>query len=252
MSLNAEEGTYNLTLWLEDTGDWEYIPHHLEQRIKINGSIVSYRRETPNQWYNRTYINPAPKAAAHAETNWLAFAQYRGAPLTVKVQPINGKIVVDLAGDRSSATHLAGLLLEPAEETTMMKWLTSARKARANSRWPVVESTDSWHKLLPANPSQITLPKEAIHFVRYTLGEEGGKVRIIHIEAARSPDSILKTKAWTPVKTLNREQANSEHLTLDNRKLQPMLSGHVMAANQIIKKYFWISNLCEWNRSCYC
>lgn len=234
LSLIAEEGTYQLTLWLGDTGDWEYIPYHLEQRIKINGFIVAYKRETPVQWYNRTYTGLKPKASSPAQTNWLAFAQYRGAPLTMKVQPVNGKIVIELAGDRSSATHIAGLLLEPAGETSMMKRLIRARRARANSRWPVIGNKDSWQMLLPSNPSQIVIPKDGIHFARYTLQEADQNVKIIHVESARSTASALKTRAWTPITTLNRPDANSEHLVLDSRKLQPVLSGHVISANQII------------------
>ncbi|MEH6403918.1 MAG: hypothetical protein V7750_11130 [Sneathiella sp.] len=234
VSLNAEEGIYQLTLWLEDTGDWEYIPYHLEQRIIINGSIVSYRRETPVQWYNRTYTSPKFVKAPPAQTNWLTFAQHRGAPFTTTVTPKNGKITIELAGDRSSATHVAALLLEPADNKSAMKLLEKERSARANSRWPIIGRRDSWHTLSLPSQAPLTMPKDAIHFRGYVLESTGQNVNILHIEPARLEAAVLKTKAWMPIETLDRPYPNFEHLTRDNRKLHPILPGRVMTTDQII------------------
>ncbi|MGL6499280.1 hypothetical protein ACSZOJ_12650 [Aeromonas dhakensis] len=56
--LEVPKGRYQLTLWLDDPGEWEYLPHPLERSVLIDGEPVWAERLQPaNGWPSA--ISPA-------------------------------------------------------------------------------------------------------------------------------------------------------------------------------------------------
>lgn len=54
--LNVPKGRYQLTLWLDDPGEWEYLPHPLERSALVNGEPVWAERWQPQEWLAQRYL----------------------------------------------------------------------------------------------------------------------------------------------------------------------------------------------------
>ena len=48
LRLDWPRGTARVSLWLEDVGEWENLPHPLQRRVRVNGHDVVYDQLTPN------------------------------------------------------------------------------------------------------------------------------------------------------------------------------------------------------------
>ena len=56
LTLPTTSGRVRVTIWTEDPGEWELLPHPLERRIRINGSDVISDHLTPDDWLQRRYL----------------------------------------------------------------------------------------------------------------------------------------------------------------------------------------------------
>src|SRR5690606_4573977 len=62
-----------VTIWSEDPGDWEYLPHVLQQRVKINGRDVSMRSRTSDEWLKERYLDGARAEHFSMDDAWSAY-----------------------------------------------------------------------------------------------------------------------------------------------------------------------------------
>lgn len=139
ITLTVPPGQWTLTLWTEDLGEWEYMPHFLERRIQINGRTIHHERRQPNEWIQDIYLRGRDREWRPGESAWDSFGQHRGGQFEATVDAPDGKIIIELAGDRLSATHVAGLLLHPANKPEIRARVKARREVRFNESWRVAD-----------------------------------------------------------------------------------------------------------------
>ncbi len=131
------DGRWTVSLWVEDIGDWEYVPHPLQRRIRVNGETFLEYLHTPESWLRQLYF--AGRETEDVSDPWTAFAARRGGLLTREVEVRDGRLVVELAGNNIESTFLAALLVEPAEGArAVLEQVQAARRERVLEAWPVV------------------------------------------------------------------------------------------------------------------
>ncbi|TDH59771.1 hypothetical protein E2C06_25605 [Dankookia rubra] len=130
-------GRWDVSLWTEDPGDWEYLPHPRQRRVLINGAAPVWYLKTPGEWLREVYF--AGREAEDVTDPWTAFYARRGGLLTQTVEVKDGRIVVDLAGNTIEATYLSAMLVEPSGTgQAALKLVEAARRERFLEAWPVV------------------------------------------------------------------------------------------------------------------
>ncbi len=130
-------GRWTVSLWVEDIGDWEYVPHPLQRRIRVNGETLSEYLHTPESWLRQVYF--AGRETEDVQDPWTAFAARRGGLLSRDVTVRDGRLVVELAGNTIESTYLSALLVEPAEGgRAVLAQVQAARRERVVEAWPVV------------------------------------------------------------------------------------------------------------------
>lgn len=139
VTLAPGPGRWRMVLWTEDPGEWEYLPHALERRIKINGRAVLERRLTPDRWIRDIYLAGREAEWVPGMTAWDAIGAGRGGRIEteVEIEADGGRIAIELAGSDRSATFLSGLLVFPAADTHVAAEVERRRRIRFDETWRV-------------------------------------------------------------------------------------------------------------------
>jgi len=131
-------GPWRVSLWIEDPGEWETLPHPLNRRVRVNGQDLLDRRETAQDWLQRRYFPAGRRDDASLASAWAAFGQRRGERLDGVIAAPDGEIAVELAGDGAAATYLAAIVLQPDDGTPAAADLVDAERARQlDQHWPI-------------------------------------------------------------------------------------------------------------------
>jgi hypothetical protein len=114
IELPLSNGHWRLTLWTEDLGEWEYLPHPLRRGIHVNGIKRFERTYDADRWLREVYGRGREPEATVDGDPWQVLGRRRGGALTLDVAVTDGRLPIELSGDSRPATYLAGLLVEPA------------------------------------------------------------------------------------------------------------------------------------------
>lgn len=131
-------GYARVTVWSEDPGEWELLPHPLERRIRVNGIDVLYEGVNPSGWIEGRYLAGSRLEHNAGDDAWSAFGAHRGNARSVDVVVGNDGIVVELAGQGAEALFLSAVLVEPKQGGDARKAVEAARADWYRSRWPIV------------------------------------------------------------------------------------------------------------------
>ncbi|PJG60146.1 hypothetical protein [Aeromonas cavernicola] len=118
LNLAVPPGRYELTLWLDDPGEWEYVPHPLERTVLINGEPIWAEQWQPQQWLKHRYLAGQMREALPNPDPWQLLGASQGGPVTITLTHAGGPFNVQLIGHSPEAKFLAGLLLTPAPKST--------------------------------------------------------------------------------------------------------------------------------------
>ncbi len=130
-------GRWSVSMWLDDVGEWEWVPHAIQRRIRLNGETLVEYLHTPRQWLEQEYF--AGRDTEDVTDPWTAFAARRGGLLTREIEVRDGRLVLEMAGNAIEATFLAALLVEPAAgQRAVLAQVQATRRARVLEAWPVV------------------------------------------------------------------------------------------------------------------
>ncbi|BBK35923.1 hypothetical protein STAQ_10010 [Allostella sp. ATCC 35155] len=149
-------GAWRVSLWTEEPGEWEFLPHPLERRIRANGVTLLERRETVTEWVERRYLAGRAREAIADGDAWDLLGQPRGGLLSAVVPAIDGRIAIELAGDGPSSGYVGAILLEPASGEAGRNAVEAEREAqfRRDWRWNAASTLISGSRLSlrPATP----------------------------------------------------------------------------------------------------
>ena len=133
-----QNGDWTVTLWTEDVGEWEFLPHELNRKIVVNGHTALEYHMTPAQWIHTVYFAGREGEALADGDPWTLFGRRRGGLVTINVPVTDGKLTIEQSGDGLEATFLSAVLIEPASDgSKALQALQAARRERFLERWPV-------------------------------------------------------------------------------------------------------------------
>ena len=128
-------GDWKLSLWTQDQGEWEYLPHFLNRKIQVEQTELLNETRTIDQWVQQVYLAGANKEAGIDGDLWQLTGQRRSGLISKTITVNDGILNLSLEGD-PAARYLSALVIEPVngEFTNSTE---SKRRERFISRWPV-------------------------------------------------------------------------------------------------------------------
>lgn len=137
--LDVAKGRYQLTLWLDDPSEWEYLPHPFERSVLVNGEPIWAEQWQPQTWLKQRYLAGQSREALPNPDPWQLFGTRQGGPVHVTLNHPGGPLTLTLVGHSPDAKYLAGLLLAPYPADTGNAATPSgdkghAMQAEANAR----------------------------------------------------------------------------------------------------------------------
>ncbi len=134
----ATPGRWRVSLWIEDPGEWETLPHPLNRRVRVNGQDVVNFQWTPEEWIERRYLRLSRHEPEQLTSAWSAFGRLRGGRVDAVIDVADDAIDVELAGEGASATYLAGVLMQPDDGSpSVADAVDLERGRRFDEDWPV-------------------------------------------------------------------------------------------------------------------
>lgn len=127
-----------VSLWTEDPGEWELLPHPLQRRIRINGVDVSNESFTASEWIERRYLRGLRSEHVAGDDAWSAYGRWRGGLVSSIVDVVDDAIVIELAGDGAAALHLAAVVVEPETSDAGVAHVNAWRARWYRQTWPIV------------------------------------------------------------------------------------------------------------------
>ena len=221
--LSWPQGRARVSLWTEDVGEWETLPHALRRRIRVNGVDIHDERLTPPQWIAARYLANRDAEAGASPDSWEAYGRRRGGLITAEVDVGEHGLTIELAGESPVATFVSAILVEPAGQRAALDE-TQARRARwFRAMWRVAEHAPDAAPLYAFGPSAASVQP-----LRLTIAGGAGasfafdarasvstQKPAIAIEAPASGSASLKVDLWSAQRRLDRRDVGLNLLRPD-------------------------------------
>ncbi|WP_067515408.1 SPOR domain-containing protein [Endozoicomonas ascidiicola] len=131
------DGLWRLSLWVQDQGRRQYIPHFLQRTITANDTIIHQHSLTQDQWIKNNYLAGKKQEAVVDGNLWSLIGRRRDGFISKLVKVKDGLLNIRLYGD-SASRYLAGLVLEPPEGR-FAEGVQENRRHRYLLQWPIVD-----------------------------------------------------------------------------------------------------------------
>jgi hypothetical protein len=223
-------GPARVTLWTEDPGEWELLPHPLEQRIRVNGRDVVSARLSPLEWLEKRYLRGIKDEHGSTDDAWSAYGRHRGGRVAADVDVGADGIVIELAGADPEALYLGAVLIEPAGTTEASDFVEGQRADWYRSVWPIVAAT----KTEGVPPVEFRIGQLAGDGLKATAAPgTGARLRLSVVSdggitapiAAVEPPTLgegrIPGRIWAGQRRLERRNANDTVLSLGDSMLTP-------------------------------
>ncbi len=136
--LPAPDGPARVTLWTEDVGEWELLPHPLRRRIAVSGTVVRDETLTPAAWIAGRYLAGRDVEWRPGEDAWSLYGSRRGGRISVETVVVDGAISIELSGDGPAGAFLAAVLIEPGSgDRPALAEVEARRAAWHRAAWTV-------------------------------------------------------------------------------------------------------------------
>ncbi len=107
-------GDYRVTVWSEDPGEWEYLPHPLRRVIRANDVEIRRDETNPRDWIAERYLRGLAREHTPDDDAYTAYGAFRGEPRSAQVPVGSEGLRIELGGDTNAATYISAILIEPA------------------------------------------------------------------------------------------------------------------------------------------
>ena len=135
ISIPWPNGQWLVSLWTQDQGEWEYLPHFLSRKITVEESEFIKENRTRDQWIDQIYLKGATREAGIDGDLWELVGKRRSGKHSDIITVSDGRLDINLEGDRS-ARYVSALVIEPATGQFAKK-TEASRRERMLNRWPV-------------------------------------------------------------------------------------------------------------------
>lgn len=188
LQLPLPPGRWHLTLWLRDPGEWEFLPHPLERRIRANGEVVWQQRFSAQEWIERVYLAGRNREAGLADDAWTLYGERPEGRISFPVDVGSDGVLLEFDGEQPEAGFVAAILAEPEGDYRVRDQVEQQRAAWWRATWKVKPRAPiaiGEPALQPASHSAKAARGTLIQFPFLLQVGIGGQVPEIHIEAPR-------------------------------------------------------------------
>lgn len=161
LTLPLSKGDWEVTLWLHDRGEWEYLPFPLQRRITANDQLVFHSNQSPQEWINETYLAGLSREYQPGDEVWTAYGEQPKGRLSFRVQLAEPGLTLRFNGHMPEAGYLAAVLAEPVSDFAVRKRVEADREQWWQRNWPIRTGSISEPKqprLLPVKTDIVMAP----------------------------------------------------------------------------------------------
>jgi len=232
--LPSPAGRVRVTVWTEDPGEWEMLPHVLRRRILINGRVALDERYDASEWTRYRYLAGRDDEHTEADDAWLAFGSRRARGHTVEVDVDSDRdgLTIVLDGAEPAARYLSAVLVEPAGDGRARERVEADRVAWYRESWPVLRKELQDEDQDVGRVHWSTAGLAADRPLRVRLAPDGGARLRVRIDGLTDGQTVtpnlvppagvaphLVVYAWAARQRLDRRNAQESFLTLSDNTL---------------------------------
>ncbi|MCB1772201.1 MAG: hypothetical protein KDI88_01175 [Gammaproteobacteria bacterium] len=138
-------GTWFVTLWIQDRGEWEYLPHPLKRTISANGQSVFTRQHTASSWIEQVYLAGREREYDGAADAWGLFGEQPGGRISFVVNVGADGLTLDFEGDMPEAGYLSAVLAESYADYRARDQVEADRARWWRENWRVSGNAEPAH-----------------------------------------------------------------------------------------------------------
>ena len=223
------KGRALVSLWTEDPGEWENLPHPLERRIVVNDTEVFRQKMTPPQWVKQRYLSGSDGEAGPQADAWTEFGRHRGGLVSAEVDVGGEGVVVSLDGDSPAGMFLSAMLVEPGGQHAALDQVQALRARWYRETWSI--GSPMLHGA--AHEVAVTLGQAAIAPLKVSLAPGTGGRAIVAVassELVAAPDLAIRpprseagelgVKIWAAQRQLDRVGVSSNLIAVRDERLR--------------------------------
>ena len=128
-------GQWLVSLWAQDQGEWEYLPHFLNREVTVEDTEIIHESRTRDQWIQQVYLAGTAKEAGIDGDLWQLVGKRRTGKISKVITVSDGLLSIHLKGDRA-ARYLSAVVVEPLTGQ-YAKSTEDKRREHFISQWPV-------------------------------------------------------------------------------------------------------------------
>ncbi|MBJ7538253.1 hypothetical protein [Marinomonas transparens] len=150
--LPLENGLWRVTLWTQDIGEWEYLPHPLERQITLNKQRILDESLSAESWRKQYYFQPLglqhSDILAYQQGDvepihqafWRQIGRKRGDPIDAIVEITDGQLNITLESPSPAGLFLSAVIATPWNHQAEQHLATfdQLREQAFKQRWPIV------------------------------------------------------------------------------------------------------------------
>jgi hypothetical protein len=186
LHFDLPKGEWKVTLWTEDPGEWETLPHPFRRTITLNGQVLLDEDQSPQEWFSTRYLVGKRRAYHSGETPWQALGRYRGGVLSGNISTDENGLDIKLSGDMPAAGFLSAIVIEPANGQFAAD--AEARRER--------DFNEIWRILPSEGPAAAQVAED--HLTPVTLTSGTGAAFTFSLDANRFPKGARLSAAGNP------------------------------------------------------
>ncbi|OEE60851.1 hypothetical protein A1OK_09940 [Enterovibrio norvegicus FF-454] len=147
-ALPLPAGNWQITLWLRDAGEWEYLPHPLQRKINANGEPVFTQNMSPTEWIENVYLGRRNVDISPNSSSWTHYGERKSDRVTFNISSDGNPVILRLSGKTTDAQFMSGILAVPQSNPLILDMLTRQRKVWWEKNWPIA----NWKKWPTGQP----------------------------------------------------------------------------------------------------
>ena len=143
LRLPLPKGRWFVTLWIQDRGEWEYLPHPLSRVITANGRRVFSQRHTASSWIEQVYLGGREREYDGVADAWELYGQQPNGRVSFAVDVAGDGLLLGFDGDMPEGGYLSAVLAEPYADFRARDAVEADRARWWRQNWRVSVSTDA-------------------------------------------------------------------------------------------------------------
>ena len=237
-------GRWRVTLWTEDPGEWETLPHPFSRKIIANGTTMLDVNLSYDQWVAQRYLAGKLRRYQIGDTPWQAIGRHRGGRVEAMVNVLDGNLDISLSGDTPQAGFLSGIVVEP-DNSNFAHETEKRRERDFNELWRIVAppQTNAKPNLISAENTQLpalVIAPDTGASTAFTLEEKDWPADT-NIAIGERPDANLRAMLWQSIPQLIRSGGSSTALVVTDKHLLATSESGMAIGAGTTKYVIWIS-----------